>query len=89
MPHPTPEEQQAIDIALSSGNKIQAIKIHRGATGSDLRDAKDAVEARLAELQKLHPGRYVQKSSGCLGLIAVLLSLSALAGVIVWRCLPA
>jgi hypothetical protein len=89
MPHPTPEEQQAIDIALSNGNKIQAIKIHRGATGGDLSESKEAVEARLSELQKLHPGRYVRKSSGCLGLAAVLISLSALAGVIVWRCLPA
>jgi ribosomal protein L7/L12 len=36
---------QAIDLALSAGNKIEAIKLLREATGLGLKEAKDAIEA--------------------------------------------
>jgi Ribosomal protein L7/L12 C-terminal domain len=35
-------------LALAQGNKIEAIKIVRQADGSDLKSAKDAVEACIA-----------------------------------------
>ena len=45
---PTPEYPLAeVEACLSRGQKIQAIKVYRDATGVDLRTAKDAVE-RLA-----------------------------------------
>jgi len=43
----TPEQRQAILAALQAGNKIEAIKLCREATGLGLAEAKDFVE-RLA-----------------------------------------
>jgi ribosomal protein L7/L12 len=43
---PVPQDLQAqIDELLRSGNKIEAIKIYREATGCGLKEAKDVVEA--------------------------------------------
>ncbi|MEV5128144.1 ribosomal protein L7/L12 [Streptomyces decoyicus] len=36
-----------IDDLLAQGKKIQAIKVHREVTGSDLVEAKEAVERRM------------------------------------------
>ncbi|AWN27471.1 ribosomal protein L7/L12 [Streptomyces libani] len=36
-----------IDQLLTQGKKIQAIKVHREATGSGLAEAKEAVERRM------------------------------------------
>lgn len=36
-----------LDALLAQGKKIQAIKLHREATGSDLVEAKEAVERRM------------------------------------------
>ncbi|MFI9046740.1 ribosomal protein L7/L12 [Streptomyces sp. NPDC053427] len=36
-----------IDRLLAAGKKIQAIKLHREATGSGLAEAKEAVERRM------------------------------------------
>lgn len=41
----SPNSQSAIAAALRSGNKIEAIKLYRAATGADLKSSKDAVEA--------------------------------------------
>ena len=41
----SPDSQSAIAAALRNGNKIEAIKLYRAATGADLRTSKDAVEA--------------------------------------------
>lgn len=40
-----PDQRQAIAAALTSGNKIQAIKLLREATGLGLRESKDTIEA--------------------------------------------
>jgi hypothetical protein len=40
-----PDSQSAIVAALRGGNKIEAIKLYRLATGADLKASKDAVEA--------------------------------------------
>ena len=37
--------QSAISGALRNGNKIEAIKLYRAATGADLLTSKEAVEA--------------------------------------------
>jgi hypothetical protein len=41
----SPDSQSAISAALRGGNKIEAIKLYRAATGADLKTSKDAVEA--------------------------------------------
>ena len=41
----SPDSQSAIAAALRGGNKIEAIKLYRAATGADLKTSKDAVEA--------------------------------------------
>lgn len=41
----TPERMNAIVAAISRGNKIEAIKLYREATGLGLAESKDAVEA--------------------------------------------
>ena len=37
----------AVDDAIRAGNTIEAIKLYRTATGAGLKEAKDAVEARM------------------------------------------
>ena len=61
---PLPERgmQSQIRQLLMEGNKIQAIKIHREATGMGLKESKDAVEAVEAELRS--SGQLPQKSTG-------------------------
>jgi Ribosomal protein L7/L12 C-terminal domain len=41
----TPERMNAIVSAISRGEKIEAIKLYRDATGLGLAESKDAVEA--------------------------------------------
>jgi len=41
----SPDSQSEIAAALRNGNKIEAIKLYRAATGADLKTSKDAVEA--------------------------------------------
>jgi len=40
----TPDQRSEIIAALESGKKIEAIKLYRNATGSDLADAKFFIE---------------------------------------------
>lgn len=42
---PEPPENRAIQAALLSGNKIEAIKLYRQFYGVGLREAKDAIDA--------------------------------------------
>ncbi|HRQ90134.1 MAG TPA: hypothetical protein PLA50_15145, partial [Bacteroidia bacterium] len=46
----TPEKRSAVIEAMSRGNKIEAIKIYREATGKGLAESKEAVEAMEAGL---------------------------------------
>ncbi len=41
------EQRAAIEAALRAGNKIEAIKLYREATGAGLKTSKDAVESLL------------------------------------------
>ena len=86
---PTPEEIRGIGDALASGNKIAAIKLYREATGKDLKEAKDFVEALLVQLQEQDPekyavrtGGYAVRTGGCVPVLLVCLGL--LAGVVGW-----
>jgi ribosomal protein L7/L12 len=50
-------DRQSIETDLRAGRKISAIKTYREATGTDLKEAKDAVEAIEAELRGASPSR--------------------------------
>ena len=79
----TPEQQTAISNAIYSGNKIEAIKLYRTATGSDLKDSKDAVEKLAAELEASNPAMFARRRSQS-GSLATLLFWGAIAAVIVY-----
>ena len=51
----TPEKLTTVSNAVYSGNKIEAIKFYRTATGKDLKDSKDAVGKLTAELEARNP----------------------------------
>jgi hypothetical protein len=73
-------QQAAVDQAIYRGQKIEAIKLYRTAASSDLKDAKEAVEARESFLRSQDPSRFSVAKTGCLGLLL----LSALPFVAVW-----
>ena len=57
----------AISAALQQGRKIYAIKLYRQFTGSQLKDAKEAVEALEADLRAQFPDKFTPSSTakGC------------------------
>lgn len=76
----------AISDALRGGNKIEAIKLYREATGLGLKESKDAVEALEVDLRGKFPDQFPPTGSasaqakgkgGCLGLVAVLFATGA------------
>ncbi len=82
----TPEVRSAVLTALRKGNKIEAIKIYREATGLGLAESKDAVEAMEGESDqapRLVPeGRTPlpafdpfeeKKKSGCFGVLMLVI----------------
>lgn len=86
MPSPTNAQLDAIADALRAGNKIEAIKIYREATGFGLKEAKDEVEAIEASLRTKFPGQFPAKApagKGCLGVLVVGL-LTSIAGLGWW-----
>ncbi|MBX7244503.1 MAG: ribosomal protein L7/L12 [Candidatus Sumerlaeaceae bacterium] len=73
-----PEDKQSqIEAELSRGNKIEAIKIHREATGLGLKESKDAIDALEAKLRAAHPDRFPVKS-GCMSVVVLLLLITIL-----------
>ncbi len=48
---PVGAEARAIGEALRAGNKIEAIRLYRAATGFGLEEAKDAIDIIVAEKQ--------------------------------------
>lgn len=72
MPNPIPDDAlRQMHEDIFAGEKIQAIKIHRETTGSDLGEAKAAVDAIDAELRAKSPERFKPEvaRAGCLGLL--------------------
>ena len=74
----TPEQTQRIAAALAEGRKIEAIKLHREATGAGLKESKEFIDALIPKLIAQDPVKYAKaaRSGGCAG--AVLLALAAL-----------
>ena len=48
----TQEQSDAIDAVIRNDRIIEAIKLYRTATGTSLKEAKDRVEARAAQLRQ-------------------------------------
>ncbi len=89
---PDPVRDQ-IAAALFRGAKIEAIKLHREATGSGLKEAKDAVEELEARLRATSPEKFsaAPAKSGC-GKAAALrafagVTVAAATGLGLWRWL--
>ena len=65
------QDRQAIEAAIFAGRKIEAIKLHRNATGSDLAGAKKAVEDVEVDLRRKSPESFVADANkkGCVGVL--------------------
>ena len=86
MPSPTDAQLDAITAALRAGNKIEAIKLHREATGFGLKESKEEVEAIEASLRTKFPEQFPAKPAagkGCLGVLVFGLA-TGLAGLGWW-----
>lgn len=80
------EDIRKITDALLNGNKILAIKIHREATGSDLREAKEYIESLIADPRKDYPDKFPEtKTTGCAALLVAGVFISVALGVIAFR----
>ncbi len=81
--------QETIDsiiAALLAGSKIEAIKIHRAATGYGLKESKDFIEALIPRLIQEDPEKYgglmqMENAGGCSSSAAVMLI--AISGMVV------
>jgi ribosomal protein L7/L12 len=63
-----------IQTAIFAGQKIEAIKLHRTATGMGLRESKDFIEALEAELRRIEPGKFTAPpAKGCASMILCVL----------------
>jgi len=59
----TPEQLTTISNDIYSGNKIEAIKLYRTATGKDIKDSKDAAGKLAAELEAGNPAMFARQRS--------------------------
>jgi ribosomal protein L7/L12 len=66
------QQREQIEKSIFAGRKIEAIKLHREATGSQLVDAKRAVEDMEVDLRRRNPENFIAsaKKSGCMGVLA-------------------
>ncbi len=79
---PVPQNEQLL-AALRAGRKIEAIKIHRDATGAGLAEAKEYVEKLEAGERAAHPELF-QKPAGKSGCTSVLAALALVFGLVCW-----
>src|SRR5262245_29261704 len=85
MADPLPDDViNSIRAAVFAGQKIQAIKLHREATGYGLKESKDFIEALEAELRSREPERLTAPpgGKGCAGAVLVLLLVISLAAIV-------
>jgi hypothetical protein len=75
----TPDQQKQIDALLFARQKIQAIRLYREWTQAGLKQAKDAIEAREAELRKQSPDSFSSKPSGCFSVVLLAVTIMAAA----------
>ena len=76
------EQIEEISEALAGGNKIEAIKIYREATGKGLKDAKDFIDALIPKLIEQDPEKYdkiAKTGGGCASMVVFALLLTGAA----------
>lgn len=74
MPSELTDQQWAeIDKLIYARRSIEAIKLYRGHTGSDLKDSKDAIDARCAELEAKNPKLFAPRG-GCMPMFLIFVS---------------
>ena len=67
---PPPGVPEGVRKALYRGKKIEAIKLHREATGLGLKEAREAIEQLDGELRASSPELFEKvKSGGCMSLV--------------------
>jgi hypothetical protein len=77
-----PEKVQEIATSLYAGNKIEAIKTYRSATGEDLKDSKDAVEEFERQLREASPDKFTKPAGkGCALLLLGVLTIIGFAAL--------
>ncbi|MFT3787693.1 MAG: hypothetical protein QM770_16245 [Tepidisphaeraceae bacterium] len=69
VPGLTEAQQNEIRDKILAGQKIEAIRLHRAATGMDLFNAKQAVEALEVQLRASGQHPAIPQRGGCLGLV--------------------
>jgi hypothetical protein len=75
----TPEQWEQVEVEIFAGRKISAIKLFREHTGSDLRDAKQAIDAHEQFLRAERPDSFTAPArSGCAGAVLLAGSLGVL-----------
>lgn len=67
----TDQQLNEITEALLAGRKIEAIKVYREATGTGLKEAKEAIEQITDSLVEEHPELKQAKGSGCASVIVM------------------
>jgi ribosomal protein L7/L12 len=73
------QQEQRIYEALYAGRKIEAIKLHRMASGAGLKESKDFIDALEAQLRSEAPERFaapVARRVGCAGAVVVIAAAS-------------
>jgi ribosomal protein L7/L12 len=68
---------QQIQTAIFAGRKIEAIKLHRTATGMGLKESKDFVEALEVELRSISPTKFAPQRKGCSTVLLLVFALLA------------
>ena len=76
---------EQIQAAVFAGEKMKAIKLYRAATGEQLKDSKEFIEALEDELRRTEPGKFTAPpAKGCgVGVLCLLLA-ATLLGYLVW-----
>ena len=80
------ENAAEIQSAIFAGRKIEAIRLHRNATGMGLKESKDFIVAVEAELRRTAPDKFTAPpAKGCrtaamgiLGIVALVAGLAVL-----------
>ena len=75
------EQIREITDCLLAGNKIQAIKLYREASGEGLKEAKECIESLTATLREKHPDKFPATKAGCAPMIALGLTTLTIAGL--------
>lgn len=81
---PTNQQIESIKQAIFAGQKIEAIKLYREATGLGLKESKEAVEKLESELRATQGERFAKRgtSAGCFPVVVA--GWLALAVIIAW-----